>query len=113
MSMARAIFTGRPTGEIRSAPCAELVAVAKKDLVPGDQLDGGGGYTVYGLSERAEVARAENLLPFGFAYSGRVKRAVKQDQSLSWNDVEIDASGFLYELRAEQDRHFQTEAGGR
>lgn len=85
---------------------AELIAVAKRDLKPGDELDGAGGYTVYGLSERYEVARADRLLPFGFAYSGRLKRAVAQDQALSWDDVEVERSGFLYELRQEQDRQF-------
>jgi predicted homoserine dehydrogenase-like protein len=85
---------------------AELIAVAKRDLKPGDELDGAGGYTVYGLSERHEVARERRLLPFGFAYSGRLKRAVAMDQALSWDDVEVERSGFLYELRQDQDRLF-------
>jgi predicted homoserine dehydrogenase-like protein len=86
---------------------AELITMSKRDLKPGDTLDGGGGYTVYGLAERYEVARAQRLLPFGFAYSGKVKRAVSVDQPLTWEDVEIDATGFLYELRREQDRLFE------
>jgi predicted homoserine dehydrogenase-like protein len=85
---------------------AELIAVAKRDLKPGDQLDGAGGYSVYGLSERYEVAREQRLLPFGFAYSGKLKRAVAKDQALSWDDVEVERSGFLHELREEQDRLF-------
>ena len=108
MSMAKAILTGRPTGEMEGGgPCAELIAVAKRDLAAGDELDGGGGYTVYGLSERVEVARAERLLPFGFAYSGRVKRAIRRDEPLGWDDVEVDTSSFLYELRAQQDGLFR------
>jgi predicted homoserine dehydrogenase-like protein len=85
---------------------AELIAVAKRDLKPGDELDGAGGYTVYGLSERYQVAREGRLLPFGFAYDGRLIRAVARDQALSWDDVETERSGFLYELRQEQDRLF-------
>jgi predicted homoserine dehydrogenase-like protein len=85
---------------------AELVAVAKRDLKPGDELDGAGGYAVYGLSERYEVAREKSLLPFGFAYSGRLKRVVAKDQALSWDDVEVERTGFLHELREEQDRLF-------
>jgi len=111
MSMARAIFSQKPTGDLRGGMVAELVAAAKKDLTPGDELDGGGGYTVYGLSEKSEVARRENLVPFGFAYHGRVTRPVARDQALSWDDVEIDRSGFLYRLRAEQDRLFSPVAG--
>ncbi|HAC46951.1 MAG TPA: NAD(P)-dependent oxidoreductase [Chloroflexi bacterium] len=106
MSVARAVLQGRPTGDLRGGMVAELVAVAKKDLKPGDELDGAGGYTVYGLSERYQVARERRLLPFGFAYRGRLKRAVARDQALSWDDVEGEQSGFLYELRQEQDRLF-------
>ena len=107
MSIARAILHGRPTGELEGGPVAELIAVAKRDLRPGDELDGGGGYTVYGLSERIAEARRERLLPFGFAYEGaRVRRPVAADHPLSWDDVEIDPSGPLLALRREQDRLF-------
>jgi predicted homoserine dehydrogenase-like protein len=37
----------------------EVVAVTKKDLKAGEILDGGGGYTVHGVIERADVAREE------------------------------------------------------
>ncbi len=106
MSVARAVVQGRPTGDLQGGMVAELIAVAKRDLKRGDELDGAGGYLVYGLSERYEVAREQRLLPFGFAYSGRLKRAVARDQALRWDDVEIERSGFLYELREEQDRFF-------
>lgn len=107
MSVARAIVQGRPTGDLQGGPVAELVAVAKRDLRPGDELDGGGGYTVYGLSEQIEVARAERLLPFGFAYEGtRVRRPVPRDRALTWEDVALDTSGPVHALRQEQDRLF-------
>jgi predicted homoserine dehydrogenase-like protein len=107
MSVARAIVQGRPTGDAQGGPVAELIAVAKRDLWPGDELDGGGGYTVYGLSERIEVARREGLLPFGFAYEGtRVVRPVRRDEPLARADVEVDTGGPLYAMRREQDRLF-------
>jgi len=106
MSVARAVVQGRPTGDLTGGLVAELIAVAKRDLKPGDGLDGAGGYTVYGLSERYEVARAQRLLPFAFAYHGRMKRAVGKDQALSWDDVDGEPADFLYELRREQDRYF-------
>jgi predicted homoserine dehydrogenase-like protein len=86
---------------------AELIMLAKRDLRPGDELAGGGGYTVYGLRERAEVARAERLLPLGFAYEGaRVRWPVARDRALTWDDVEADTSGPLHAMRREQDRLF-------
>jgi predicted homoserine dehydrogenase-like protein len=103
MSVARAVFQGRPTGELEGGMVAELVAVAKRDLEPGEELDGGGGYTVYGLSERYEVAKRDRLLAFGFAYEGtRVTRPVKRDQALTLDDVEVDTSSYLWRLRQEQ-----------
>jgi predicted homoserine dehydrogenase-like protein len=112
MSVARAVVQGRPTGDVQGAPVAELIAVAKRDLAPGDELDGGGGYTVYGLSERLATARQEDLLPFGFAYEGtRVRRPVAADQALTWDDVEVDTTSPLHALRQEQDRLFATSSG--
>jgi predicted homoserine dehydrogenase-like protein len=67
---------------------------------------------VYGLSERADAARAENLLPFGFAYSGRLRGPVKRDQPLTWADVEVDESSELYRMRQEQDRIFGKRPSG-
>jgi predicted homoserine dehydrogenase-like protein len=104
MSVARAIIQGRPTGDLRGGMVAELVAMAKRDLAVGDELDGGGGYTVYGLSERYEVAREQRLLPFGFAYEGtRMRRPVARDRALTVDDVELDTSSHLYRLRQEQE----------
>ncbi len=106
MSIARALVQGRPTGELEGGLVAEVIAAAKRDLLPGERLDGAGGSTVYGLSERYEAARREELLPLGFAYAGTVRRLLKKDALLRWSDVEIDTSSFLYQLRAEQDRIF-------
>jgi predicted homoserine dehydrogenase-like protein len=107
MSVARAVVQGRPTGDGEGGPVAELVTVAKRDLRPGDELDGGGGYTVYGLSERYDEARRDGLLPFGFAYEGtRVTRPVARDEPLRWDDVEVDMSTPLLALRREQDAMF-------
>src|SRR5260370_33081162 len=106
MAGAGAVLRGRPTGDLRGGMVAEVIAVAKRDLNPGDELDGAGGYTVYGLSERSQVAREQRLLPFGFAYRGRLRRAVARAHALSWDDIEGERSGFLYELRQHQDRLF-------
>jgi predicted homoserine dehydrogenase-like protein len=107
MSVARAVFQGRPTGDLQGGMVAELVAIAKQDLQPGEELDGGGGHTVYGLSERYEVAKRDRLLPFGFAYEGtRVRRPVKRDQALTLDDVEVDESSYLWRLREEQTKFF-------
>src|SRR5260370_20509194 len=72
MSVARAVLQGRPTGDLRSGMVAELIAGAKQDLKPGDDLDGAAGYPVYGLAERYQTAPGQRLLAFGFPSRGRL-----------------------------------------
>ncbi|MEM7442445.1 MAG: SAF domain-containing protein [Pseudomonadota bacterium] len=77
--------TGTPNG-FR----ADVVAVAKKPLAPGDRLDGEGGYTVYGRLAPADRSLAEEWLPIGLAHDVRVVEPVAKDQPLRWSDVAID-----------------------
>jgi predicted homoserine dehydrogenase-like protein len=97
-SVVRAVLRGEPTGAPEGAPVAELITCAKRDLKAGEVLDGGGGCTVYALIEKAEVARAERLLPFGFAYEARLTEAVKKDEAIRWSQVQIPQDSFLLKL---------------
>ena len=56
-SIVEAALGGYPSGAPGRVPVADVIAVAKRDLRAGETLDGSGGATVYGLIERAEVAR--------------------------------------------------------
>jgi len=82
---------------------SEVLALAKRDLAPGDILDGGGGATVYAQVEEAEIAKKENCLPFGFAENVEVLRPVKKGQVLTYQDVKMNNDGFLQTLRRLQD----------
>ncbi|RVU54100.1 NAD(P)H-dependent oxidoreductase [Anaerosphaera multitolerans] len=90
------------------APVAETVAVAKKDLRAGDKIDGIGGHTVYGLLERGLIQRENNLLPIGLL-TGNVtmKRNVKKDELLTYDDVILDPNLKIVETREEQDNYFK------
>jgi predicted homoserine dehydrogenase-like protein len=87
-------------------PTVEVIALAKRDLGPGDTLDGIGGYDTYGALENAPVAAAEDLLPMGIAEGCRVTRPVARDQALSYADVELPPGRLADELRAEQAERF-------
>jgi predicted homoserine dehydrogenase-like protein len=102
-SVVRACLYGEATGTAGDRLVTEVITVAKKNLKAGEILDGGGGYTVYGLLERAEVAREEGLLPLGFADGIPALRDIPRDTPLRREDVRIDTSSFLYKLRALQD----------
>jgi len=83
-----------------------VLAAAKRELKPGDILDGGGGYTVYGLVERAEIAREENCLPLGLAENIKVAGKIPPDGVLTYDDVELNEDSFLLKLRRMQDKTF-------
>ncbi len=107
ISLIRAVLYKEPTGApLPAAPSAEVLAAAKRTLKPGDMLDGGGGYTTYGLAEKAGVAREENLLPLGLAENIRVVKEVPPDSVVSYDDVELNEDSFLLKLRRKQDKTF-------
>ncbi|MCX5907989.1 MAG: NAD(P)-dependent oxidoreductase, partial [Deltaproteobacteria bacterium] len=110
-SVVRACMYGEVTGAAGDKLVTEVIAVAKKDLKKGEILDGGGGYTVYGLVERAEVARKEGFLPLGFAYKIPVQRDIPRDAPIRQEDVRMDTGTFLYKLRQLQDAPERQEKG--
>ncbi len=107
ISLIRAVLYKEPTGApLPAAPSAEVLAAAKRKLRRGDTLDGGGGYTAYGLAEKAEIAKEENLLPLGLAENIRVAKEVLPDGVISYDDVELNEDSFLLKLRRMQDKTF-------
>ena len=91
ISVASVGLRGEPTG----APVAfnaDVVATAKRDLAAGEQLDGEGGFTVYGKLRPAAQSLREGGLPLGLAHHVRLRHAVAAGQPVRWDDVEIDPS---------------------
>ena len=103
-TIARAVDFG--DAALAPAGClqVEVVATAKVDLKPGDELDGFGGYLSYGLAENADIARSERLLPLGLTEEGcRLVRPVAKDEVLTYDDVELPGDRLCERLRVEQD----------
>ena len=86
---------------------ADVVATAKRDLKPGEILDGEGGYTVWGKLLPAQKSLAMGGLPLGLAHDIKVIRPVQKGQSLCWDDVAVDTSTHAYKIRQELERRFQ------
>jgi predicted homoserine dehydrogenase-like protein len=93
--------TGAPTGFRGDA-----VATAKRDLKPGEELDGEGGYTVYGKLMRGADSLAAGGLPIGLAHHVRLKHAVAKDRPVTWADVEIDETSQAVRIRREMEAMF-------
>lgn len=103
ISIAKAALYGVPTGSARPTPTAEVITVAKRDLKAGELLDGGGGYTINGICERADVARDEKLLPLGLAYGAKLLTNVRKGSAISYDMVEGIQDTFITRLRKLQD----------
>jgi predicted homoserine dehydrogenase-like protein len=86
---------------------AEVMTIAKRDLVPGEKLDEFGGYTFYGTIERAEIARSLNALPVGLTPGASLMRPVPRGEILTWSDVELDEFSTVVRLRRQEDARLQ------
>ena len=91
ISVASAGLRGEPTGAPQ-AFVADVAATAKRDLAPGETLDGEGGYTVYGRLMPAAESVALGALPLGLAHDVVLKRRVAAHGTVCWDDVAFDAA---------------------
>ena len=82
---------------------SEVIAATKKDLNPGDVLDGIGGYCYRGIADIREDAEKEGLVPIGLLQNATVKNPLAVGQLITWDDVEIDETQAIVRLRREQD----------
>jgi predicted homoserine dehydrogenase-like protein len=105
VSVASVALRGEATG-VATAWNADVVATAKRDLQPGDVLDGEGGYTVWGKLQPAQASLALGGVPLGLAHGVKVLRPVKKGQCLSWADVAIDTTTPAYRVRKELEAGF-------
>ncbi len=102
VSVASVALRNEPTG-VAIGWNADVVATAKRDLKPGDMLDGEGGYTVWGKLLPAATSKRMGGVPLGLAHGVKVIRPVAKGQSLTWDDVAMDTSTHAYQIRREME----------
>ncbi|CAB4833321.1 unannotated protein [freshwater metagenome] len=102
LSLARAILDREPS---MSAPflMAEVVSMAKKDMQPGDVIDGIGGYTIRGYADIALDAKADKLVPIGIIAKAVVTKPIKVGDLITYDQVQVDESSEIVKLRRLQD----------
>lgn len=102
ISVAKACLFGEPT--INSVSLnSEVVAVAKRDLSPGDIIDGIGGFDVFGKIYTFAEAQVKKAVPIGVVQKAKVLRPVRKGEVLTYQDVELDEGSFVVQLRKIQD----------
>ncbi len=106
MSVASVALRGEATG-VATAWNADVVATAKRDLAPGDMLDGEGGYTVWGKLLPADKSVRLGGVPLGLAHGVKVVRPVRKGQVVSWDDVAMDTGTRAWQLRRQMEEAFK------
>jgi predicted homoserine dehydrogenase-like protein len=106
LTVARAVLFRDATASPMGGPVCDSIAVAKRDLKPGDVLDGIGGFACYALIENYGVSRREGLLPMGVSEGCRLVTAVPKDAPVRYSDVELPHDRLCDRLRHEQDVRF-------
>jgi predicted homoserine dehydrogenase-like protein len=103
LSVAEAALLGQATAAPLPTPIADVLAVAKRDLVAGERLGGSGSAELRGVVDRYEVARSESLLPLSLAYGVRLTRDVARGESIRYDAVDLDSSALAVRLRREME----------
>lgn len=102
VSVLSAALRGEPTGATL-AFAGDAVAVAKRDLKPGDRLDGEGGYTVWGRLMPAARSVEIGALPIGLAHGVTLTGPVAAGTVVRFADVKLADSTTLT-LRKEHEK---------
>jgi len=90
---------------------ADVAATAKRDLKPGEMLDGEGGYTVWGKLLPAQKSLEIGGLPLALAHGARLVRPVRVGKTLTWADVALDETLPALKIRREMETLFAPEGG--
>lgn len=106
ISIARLCLKREPWLVPLDVPIADVMAVAKRKLEPGETLDRFGGATCHGVIEGAEETRRLEALPVGLAPGAKMVRAVEPGEVITWEDVELDENSTVVRLRRQQDELF-------
>ena len=107
VSVASAALRREPTGSAE-AWRGDVVATAKRDLAPGEVLDGEGGAMVWGKCVPAARSLAEGALPIGLAHGVALTRPVRAGETVRWADVRVDEAAEAVRIR----RAMEREAAG-
>jgi predicted homoserine dehydrogenase-like protein len=105
VSVAYAALLKQPTGASTQF-IGDVVACAKRDLRAGEELDGEGGFTVWGKLMPAADSLRTKALPIGLAQKIKLKRPIKQGAIVTWDDVDQDRTDATYQFRREMEAQF-------
>jgi len=81
---------------------AEVAAIAKKDLIAGEKLDGEGGFCARGKLITSLNSKKQGILPLGLSDGAIVKNEIKKDDFIKISNVQLDLPKEVIEARLYQ-----------
>ena len=98
LSIAEVVLENRATIVPMDEPVSQVMAAAKRDLKKGEKLDGIGGFTAYGVIDKAKTADEERALPLGLAKGMIMKNNVAKGELVRRDDVEKEEESLLLQV---------------
>jgi predicted homoserine dehydrogenase-like protein len=102
LAIAEATLYGETTA-VANHLVSEVVAVAKRDLHPGETLGGIGSAEIYHRLYTYEDARRIKAVPMGLAPKAKVLQEIAKGEVIVEQAVALDTDRFIYQLRQMQD----------
>jgi predicted homoserine dehydrogenase-like protein len=104
LTCARVVLHGKADMVPLPKPVADVCAVAKKDLAPGERLGLIGEHTYRAWIMKAEEARSAGGIPCGLLHGGTVTGPIRKGELITYANAKPPAGSKIAELRARQDR---------
>jgi predicted homoserine dehydrogenase-like protein len=104
LTCARIMLHGKPDMVPMAQPVAEVCAVAKRDLKPGETFDAIGETCYRSFTLTIADARAQRAMPVGLLEGGKVLKPVKKGELLTTLNATPDTTTNLFRLRRLQDQ---------
>lgn len=104
LTCARVVLYGKADMVPLAKPVAEVCAVAKKDMQPGETLDAIGEYCYRAWIMTAPEAKAANAIPCGLLQGGTVTAPIRKGELITTANAAVAPGSKIAELRARQDK---------
>jgi predicted homoserine dehydrogenase-like protein len=103
LSCARAVLYHTADMVPLDVPSAEVCAVAKRDLSPGERLDAIGEYTYRAWIMTVADAVRDRAVPCGLLENGKATKPIRKGELLTYHNCAVDGSARIVALRQRQD----------
>ena len=107
ISIFSAALLNQSTGQTENFS-GDVVATSKRPLKKGEMLDGEGGATVWGKLIPAKVSLLNETLPIGLAHGIILNKDIKEDQIITWKDVDYLSDDPTVSYRRLMEKNFRS-----